>query len=66
VPSPPSPDASGLDQMRGLWTAAGLGSIDTREITVRRTFADFDEYWATVLGGPSVGAQLSAMPAGDI
>jgi hypothetical protein len=28
---------------------------------VRRTFADFDDYWATVLGGPSVGPQLAAM-----
>jgi hypothetical protein len=61
VPTPPSPDASRIDAMRDLWTGAGLDSVETREITVQRTFADFDDYWATVLGGPSVGPQLAAM-----
>jgi hypothetical protein len=32
-----------------------------RAITVRRTFEDFEDYWATVQGGPSVGAKLRAM-----
>jgi hypothetical protein len=49
--------------MRDLWTAAGLDAVETREITVQRTFADFDDYWATILGGPSVGRQLAAMAA---
>jgi SAM-dependent methyltransferase len=61
VPTPPSRDASRIDAMRDLWTGAGLESVETREITVRRTFADFDDYWTTVLGGPSVGRQLAAM-----
>lgn len=61
VPTPPSPDASRIDAMRDLWDGAGLDSVETREITVRRTFADFGDYWATVLGGPSVGPQLAAM-----
>jgi hypothetical protein len=47
--------------MRDLWTGAGLASVETREITVQRTFADFDDYWTIVLGGPSVGPQLAAM-----
>ncbi|HLM54890.1 MAG TPA: class I SAM-dependent methyltransferase [Pyrinomonadaceae bacterium] len=61
VPTPPSPGASRIDAMRDLWAGAGLESVETREITVRRTFADFDDYWTTVLGGPSVGPQLAAM-----
>ncbi|HEX6623298.1 MAG TPA: class I SAM-dependent methyltransferase, partial [Pyrinomonadaceae bacterium] len=61
VPVPPSPDASGIDALRDLWAGAGLESVETREITVRRTFADFEDYWTTVLGGPSVGPQLAAM-----
>ncbi|MDQ1612837.1 MAG: hypothetical protein QOG00_2768 [Pyrinomonadaceae bacterium] len=61
VPEPPSPDASRIDVMRDLWTGAGLDSVETLEITVQRTFADFDDYWATVFGGPSVGQQLAAM-----
>ena len=55
VPVPPSPDASRMDAMRDLWTGAGLDAVETREITVQRTFADFDDYWTTILGGPSVG-----------
>ena len=66
VPLPPSPDASRIDAMRELWAGAGLADVDAREITVRRTFADFDDYWATVLGGPSVGRQLAAMNDKDL
>ncbi len=61
VPSPPRPDASRMDAMRDLWTGAGLDSVETREITVQRTFADVDDFWTTVRGGPSVGPGLSAM-----
>jgi SAM-dependent methyltransferase len=58
---PPSPDASRLDVLHELWTNAGLEAIATREICVERTFTDFDHYWRTILGGPSVGAKLAAM-----
>jgi SAM-dependent methyltransferase len=66
VPLPPSRDASRLDVMRELWTAAGLDGVDTREITVQRTFTDADDYWTTVVGGPSVGRQLAAMASDDV
>jgi hypothetical protein len=65
VPVTPSRDASRIDVMHGLWTDAGLGSIETREIAVRRTFADFDDYWTTILGGASVGPPLAAMAPED-
>ncbi|HVG33806.1 MAG TPA: class I SAM-dependent methyltransferase [Pyrinomonadaceae bacterium] len=66
VPTPPSPDASRIDAMRDLWTGAGLVRVETREITVQRTFIDYDDYWTTVLGGPSVGPQLAAMASSDL
>jgi SAM-dependent methyltransferase len=66
VPAPPSPGASRADGMRDLWSAAGLADVQTREIMVQRTFADFDDYWATVQGGPSVGPSLAAMAADDL
>jgi SAM-dependent methyltransferase len=66
VPTPPSPGASRIDAMLDLWAVAGLESVETREITVRRTFNDFDDYWATVLGGPSVGPRLAAMSLDDL
>ena len=66
VPVPPSPDASRIDVMRDLWNGAGLASVETREIAVQRTFADFADYWTTILGGPSVGPQLAAMASADL
>jgi SAM-dependent methyltransferase len=65
VPVPPSRDASRLDTLLALWTGAGMHTVETRAITVQRTFDDFDDYWTTILGGPSVGPQLTAMASGD-
>jgi ubiquinone/menaquinone biosynthesis C-methylase UbiE len=66
IPMPPSPDASRLDSLRELWAGAGLNDVATREITVSRTFKDFDDFWATALGAPSVGKTLAAMAAEDV
>ncbi len=57
---PPSPDASRLENLKALWNGAGLIRVETREITVHRSFVDFEDYWATVRGGPSVGQGLAA------
>ena len=66
VPAPPSADASRMDALRDLWTGAGLTAVETRAITAQRTFADFDDYWATILGAPSMGPKLAAMASGDL
>lgn len=66
VPAEPHPQVSRLDVMHDLWTEAGLEAVETRAITVQRTFADFDDYWTTVLGGPSLGATLAQMPPADL
>ena len=66
IPMPPSPDASSIDALRDLWTGAGLEDVGTREITAQRTFADFDDYWTTVQGGPSVGRKLAVMSPHDL
>ena len=66
VPLPPSSGASRIEAMRDLWTDAGLHDVDTREITVQRTFADFDDYWTTILMGPNVGPKAAAMAAEDL
>lgn len=65
VPVPPSPDASRRDVMQDLWTKAGLRAVETREITVQRTYASFDDYWTTILAGPSVGPALRSMGPKD-
>ena len=66
VPQPPSIDASRLDVQRALWAGAGLVDVETREIAVERTFANFDDYWTTVRLGPSVGPPLAAMADDDL
>jgi SAM-dependent methyltransferase len=61
TPMPPSPEASRLDVLRQLWTAAGLGDLRTRTIDVERTFSGFEELWGILLAGPSAGQALAAM-----
>lgn len=61
VPAPPTSDASRLDSLQSLWVAAGLHAVETTEFTVNRTFANFDDYWMTILGSPSAGATLALM-----
>lgn len=62
VPMPPSTDASRMDNKTALWRDAGLTGIETRQITVHRTFASFEEYWSIVLGGPSIAGTLATLP----
>jgi len=62
---PPSAGASRMEAMWEAWTGAGLEAVAMREITVQRTFADFDDFW-TSSQGPSVGPIIAAMAAGDV
>ena len=63
LPRMPSIGASGIDTLHGLWTAAGLDTIETRELTVRRTFADFDDFWTANLLNPRISPAVAAMPS---
>lgn len=63
---PPSPHAAGLETLRALWLDAGLHAVETREITVQRSFNSFEDYWATVLGGASMAPRLAAMTEDEI
>jgi hypothetical protein len=65
TPGAPSEDASRLDVSRRLWEGAGLVGVETRAITVHRTYASFEEYWAIQLEGPSVGGILKDLPASE-
>jgi SAM-dependent methyltransferase len=58
---PPNPSAGGIEELRCLWTAAGLEAVETRAIVVERTFPTFQEYWttSTITGG--VRPPLEAM-----
>jgi SAM-dependent methyltransferase len=58
---PPSVQASRTEALVALWHDAGLVDVQTREITVQRTFDNFDDLWATSLLGTSVGSRVAAM-----
>lgn len=58
---PPSFAAARMENLRTLWTGAGLHRIETREITVQRTFADFDDFWNAALLGASIKATVATM-----
>jgi ubiquinone/menaquinone biosynthesis C-methylase UbiE len=58
---PPSFAAARMENLRALWTGAGFDRIETREIAVQRTFADFDDFWTTSLLGASVKATVATM-----
>lgn len=61
---PPSVEAARIDNLRALWTGAGLADIATTEITVHRTFADFDEFWSIAMLS-NARALIEKLPAGD-
>jgi len=63
---PPRMEASQIETLRGLWTGAGLEAVETREITVQRTFADFDDFWTSCVRAPSIGPTVATMSAGDV
>ena len=43
----------------------GSAGIETREIVVERTYADFDSYWRIAQTGPRLAASIAAMASAD-
>ncbi len=66
VQGPPRPEASQIPAMHELWAGAGLTDIETRGIRVERCYANFDEYWATLKGSPSMNASTASMSADQV
>jgi len=65
-PRPPRMDASPIAAMGDLWIRAGLEAVETRNITVSRTFADFDHFWTTAVTASSIAATVATMTPGDV
>jgi SAM-dependent methyltransferase len=63
---PPSVEAARMDALQTLWHDAGLRDIETRELVVERTYADWDTYWAIAQTGPRVAPRLAAMAPADV
>ncbi|MGE4252584.1 MAG: class I SAM-dependent methyltransferase [Parvibaculaceae bacterium] len=64
-PRPPQLEASRREAMLDLWRAARLQDVETREIAVQRTFAGFDDWWATSMKSPSLGPAIAALSPAD-
>jgi SAM-dependent methyltransferase len=62
---PPSVDASRIEALQTLWTGAGLDAVQTRDITLSRTFADFDDFWVTNVMSANLRPIVAAMSSGD-
>jgi SAM-dependent methyltransferase len=61
APAPPRPEASRSDVLHELWSGAGLIDIELHDMTVSRTFASFDEFWAIIVGWAAVGEAMATM-----
>lgn len=62
---PPSADACRDENLRALWTNAGATDIETRVISVQRTFASFDEFWNIAMTS-SIKTIIGTMAAADV
>jgi ubiquinone/menaquinone biosynthesis C-methylase UbiE len=59
------PEAARIDALRGLWTGAGLEAVETWEIPVQRSFADFEEFWSITVAGSLLKQSLAAANPAD-
>lgn len=66
APGAPVPEISRVDALRAAWQDAGFESVETRTITVRRTFADVDDFWTTGTLAGTIGAAVSALSEKDV
>ena len=44
-PRPPNFEVSRFEALKALWAEIGIVEVETRELVVQRTFANFDDYW---------------------
>ena len=65
APRSPRSDVSDAGSLRRLWMHAGLAAVEAREITVQRTFTDFDDFWTTSMMAATVSQTIAAMAPED-
>jgi SAM-dependent methyltransferase len=64
--APPQAAMSRMQTLQSLWADVGLQDVRSREITVERTFATFDDFWVSALSSPTVAPSLARQPAATI
>ena len=62
---PPSVEAARIETIAQALGRCRAHRIETREIVVERTFADFESYWRIAQTGPRLAASIAAMASAD-
>lgn len=57
----PSSWVTSMDHLRGVWIHAGLRDIESRVVTVQRTFDDFGSFWTTTSGSGRPKVSLASL-----
>lgn len=63
---PPSVEVSRIDALRRLWLAVGVGSVETNEYAVHRTYDDFEDLWSVSTLAASVAPKIKVMASDDV
>lgn len=64
-PLPPHSDISREQALQALWTEAGLQSVETRVISVRRSFENFEDFWTANMPVGGLAEALATLQAHD-
>ena len=65
-PLPPSAEASRMENLKSLWNAAGLSSIEGRKIICERSFENFEEFWGLTSSSPALQPVWKILDASEI
>lgn len=63
-PRPPSAEVSRIERLEETWIKAGLSDVETKQISVHRTFENFQQFWDITTLSPSIGPVLAKSQAG--
>ena len=59
--TPPSSWVTSMDNLRGIWSQAGLRDIESRVVKVQRTFDDFESFWTATSGSGRPKVSLASL-----
>jgi ubiquinone/menaquinone biosynthesis C-methylase UbiE len=62
---PPSMEVSRMDLLGDLWARAGLTAIESRTITVSRSYANFEDFWTVWAANPTLRPVIDKMTDAD-
>ncbi len=66
VPMAPRAEAAVMENMRALWTGAGLKDVETRTIEVERSFSSFEDFWDTASLSATLWTVLPTLDAATL